>query len=367
MRGYGHLLRHPTPPHREHMTNMRAVSLSAHGDSSVLHYGSIAIPSLVAGHVRVQVHACALNRLDIWVRRGLPHLRLQYPHVLGSDIAGVVTEVADDVSPSIVGTEVIVNPGVSCGRCRACLSGQDNFCADYQIIGEHISGGYAEQLVLPAANVLAKPPGVSMVEAASLPLTFLTAWQMLVTRAVVAPGETVLVHAAGSGVGVMATQIAKCFGATVIALASTDEKLAQARALGADHCILSADGGWYREVRSLPVVGRTGVDIVFEHVGATTWNDSIKIARRGGRVVTCGASSGWEATTDLRHVFYRQIQILGSTMGSKGDLYRLASLVKSGDIRPIVDRVFPLEEAVQAHEYLDQRTQFGKVVLSIRE
>ncbi len=349
------------------MTHMRAVSLSAHGDSSVLHFGSIPRPSLVAGHVRLDVHACALNRLDLWVREGLPHLHLQYPHVLGSDVAGVITEVAEDVSSSLIGAEVIVNPGVSCGRCRACLSGEDNFCSEYRIIGEHIPGGYAEQLVVPAANVLEKPEGLSMVEAASLPLTFLTAWQMLVTRAAVEPGETVLIHAAGSGVGVMAVQIAKRYGATVIALASTEEKLSHARELGADHCILSADDGWYREARALPFVGRTGVDVVFEHVGAATWANSIKIARRGGRVVTCGASSGWEATTDLRHVFYRQVQIMGSTMGSKGELFRLAPLVAQGDIRPVVDRTFALEDAAKAHQYLDQRTQFGKVVLSIRE
>ncbi|MGB1699212.1 MAG: zinc-binding dehydrogenase [Nannocystaceae bacterium] len=346
---------------------MRAVSLSSHGDSSVLQLGSIPVPAMVPGHVRVQVHACALNRLDIWVRRGLPHLRLQYPHILGSDVAGVITEVADDVAPSLCGSEVIVNPGISCGRCRACLSGDDNFCPDYKIIGEHIAGGYAEELVIPAANVMPKPATLSMAEAASLPLTFLTAWQMLVTRAAVTPGETVLIHAAGSGVGVMAIQIAKRFGASVIALASTQEKLDQARSLGADHCILSGDGAWYRAVRALPHVGKRGVDVVFEHVGASTWSDSIKIARRGGRVVTCGASSGWEATTDLRHVFYRQVQILGSTMGSKGSLYNLAPLVETGDIRPVVDRVFPLEAAAQAHEYLDQRTQFGKVVLSVHE
>ena len=348
------------------MTSMHAVILSEHGDESVLSYGVVPAPTLRPGHVRVEVHACALNRLDIWVRRGLPHLTLAYPHILGSDVAGVVTEVAADLDPDMVGREVIVNPGLSCGACRACLSGQDNLCPSYKIIGEHVAGGYAEQLVIPATNLVDKPPSLSMIEAASLPLTFLTAWQMLVLRARVAPGETVLVHAAGSGVGVMGVQIAKRFGATVIALASTQAKLDQAAALGADHCISSADDGWYRATRALPCVGRTGVDVVFEHVGAATWSSSIKLARRGGRVVTCGASSGWDAATDLRHVFYRQVQILGSTMGPKGSLFDLGPLVAAGDIRPVVDRVFPLSEAAEAHAYLDRREQFGKVVLSMK-
>lgn len=346
--------------------DMYATTLREHGDASVLSYESVPAPALPPGHVRVDVHACALNRLDIWVRRGLPHLKLEYPHVLGSDVAGTVAELGEGVEGWAVGDEIIVNPGLSCGTCRACLSGRDNLCPSYRIIGEHVAGGYAEQLVIPATNLVTKPTGLSMVEAASLPLTFLTAWQMLVTRARVEPGETVLIHAAGSGVGVMGVQIAKRFGARVIALASTEAKLKQAAELGADHCISSADDGWYRQARALPGIGRVGVDVVFEHVGQSTWASSIKIARRGGRVVTCGASSGWEATTDLRQVFYRQVQILGSTMGSKGDLHRLPDLVARGDIRPVVDRVFPLAEAAAAHEYLDRREQFGKVVLSVR-
>ncbi|KIG18000.1 Alcohol dehydrogenase [Enhygromyxa salina] len=342
-----------------------AMILERHGGPEVLTLAQRPAPRPRAGHVVVQVHACALNRLDIWVRNGLPNLRLDYPHVLGSDIAGVVAEVGEGVEPGLVGAEVIVNPGLSCGRCEACLSGWDNLCVDYRILGESCSGGYCEQLEVPAVNLVPKPARLSMIEAAAFPLTFLTAWQMLVVRGRIEPGETVLLHAAGSGVGSAGLQIAKLHGARVIALASTDAKLDKARELGADACVRSSDDDWPKQVRALPGVGRRGVDLVFEHVGESTWAHSIKLCRRGGRVVTCGASSGWDATTDLRQVFFRQIQILGSTMGSKASMFRIAQLIDEGALSPIVDRVFPLAEAAQAHRYLDRREQFGKVVLEI--
>jgi NADPH:quinone reductase-like Zn-dependent oxidoreductase len=238
-------------------------------------------------------------------------------------------------------------------------------CPDYGILGESRSGGYAEQIAVPAANLVPKPARLSMSEAAAFPLTFLTAWQMLVVRGRIEAGETVLLHAAGSGVGAAGLQIAKLHGARVIALASTDAKLDKARELGADAWVRSDDEDWAARVRALPGVGRRGVDLVFEHVGQATWAHSIKLCRRGGRVVTCGASSGWDARIDLRQVFFRQIQILGSTMGSKANLFRIAELIDAGALSPIVDRVFPLAEAAQAHRYLDRREQFGKVVLEI--
>lgn len=344
---------------------MQAIVLDRHGGPEVLELREISSPHPSAGQVVVRVHACALNRLDIWVRNGLPNLKLEYPHVLGSDVAGVVESVGEGVDAKLVGREVVLNPGISCGRCEACLSGRDNLCPSYAILGESTGGGYAEQIAVPVTNLLAKPAGLSMVEAAAFPLTFLTAWQMLVVRAQVEPGELVLVHAAGSGVGSAGLQIAKLHGARVIALASSDQKLAKARELGADDCVRSSDADWPQQVRALPGVGRRGVDVVFEHVGQATWEHSIKLCRNGGRVVTCGASSGWDARTDLRHVFFRQIQILGSTMGSKASLFRIAELIGAGKLRPLVDRVFPLAEAADAHRYLDRREQFGKVVLEI--
>jgi len=345
---------------------MKAITLHEHGDASVLQLEEVPTPEPGPGQVAVDIHAAALNRLDIFVRGGLPNLCVSYPHILGSDVAGVVAEVGAGVSPDQVGREVVLNPGISCGRCHECLSGWDNLCPDYEILGENTTGGYAERIVVPATNLLDKPARLSMTEAAAVPLTFLTAWQMLVTRARIRPGETVLLHAAGSGVGSVGLQIAKLHGARVIALASTDDKLAKARALGADETVRSSDDDWPKQVRKLPGVGRRGVDIVFEHVGQATWPHSIKLCRNGGRIVTCGASSGWDASTDLRHVFFRQLQILGSTMGSKADLHRILPLVQAGQLSPVVDRTFPLAEAADAHRYLDRREQFGKVVLVVR-
>jgi NADPH:quinone reductase-like Zn-dependent oxidoreductase len=348
-----------------HEPTIHAIVFERHGGPEVLEARELPRPRPTSGQVVVRIHACALNRLDIWVRNGLPNLRLELPHVLGSDIAGVVDSVGEGVDPGLVGREVVLNPGLSCGRCEACLSGQDNLCAGYRILGESTRGGYAEQIAVPVANLVDKPANLSMVEAAAFPLTFLTAWQMLVTRGRVEPGETVLIHAAGSGVGSAGLQIAKRCGARVIALASSDSKLDKARELGADFGVRSSDDDWPKQVRALPGVGRRGVDLVFEHVGAATWEHSIKLCRSGGRIVICGASSGWDAHTDLRHVFFRQIQILGSTMGSKASLFRIARLIGAGELRPIVDRVFPLGQAADAHRYLDRREQFGKVVLEV--
>lgn len=346
---------------------MRAIVLHRHGGPEVLEPAELPEPTPGPGEVVVTVHACALNRLDLWVRGGLPGLTLPMPHILGSDIAGVVTELGPGVPDEWREREVVLNPGLSCGRCEFCLAGQDNLCASYRILGENAPGGYVERIAVPLTNLVPKPAQLSWVEAAAFPLTFLTAWQMLTLRADVRPGETVLIHAVGSGVGTAGLQIAKLLGAHVIALASSDAKLERARALGADATIRSSDADWPKQVRALPEVGRRGVDVVFEHVGAATWAESIKLCRKGGRVVTCGASSGWDARTDLRHVFFRQIQLLGSTMGSKASLFTITKLIGEGKLRPVVDRVFPLAEAEQAHRYLDRREQFGKLVLRVND
>ncbi len=344
---------------------MKAVVLHEFGDASKLRHEDVDDPEAAPGHVVVDVHACAVNRLDIWVRGGLPNVKVDMPHILGSDIAGIVSETGPGVDPTHRGREVVLNPGVSCGHCEQCLSGWDNLCRRYRILGENTRGGYAEKIAVPEANLLGKPPALSMIEAAAIPLTFLTAWQMLVTRAQVRAGETVLIHAVGSGVGSAGLQIARLHGARVIGLASTRAKLERATELGAEATILSSDPDWPKQVRALDWVGRRGVDVVFEHVGESTWPDSIKLCRNGGRVVTCGASSGWNASTDLRHVFFRQIQILGSTMGSKAALFRVLELVERGELAPVVDSVFPLADAAAAHDYLDRREQFGKVVLDV--
>jgi NADPH:quinone reductase-like Zn-dependent oxidoreductase len=340
---------------------MKAMTLRAHGGPDVLTLEELPEPQAGPGQVRVRVAAVAMNHLDLWVRRGLPHLKLTYPFLLGADVAGTIDQVGPGVDGVRVGDEIVVNPGHSCGRCRECLSGRDNLCRWYELMGEDRSGGYAEQIVVPAQNVVPKPPRLSMPEAAAIPTTFLTAWQMLTRKAPVQPGHDVLVMAAGSGVGVAAVQIAKRRGARVIATASTDEKLQQARALGADETINHKTQDLVAEVKRL--TGKRGVDIVFEHVGAEVWQQVILATTRGGRIVTCGATSGFEARTDLRHVFFRQIEILGSTMGSKGDLFDILALMSDGRLRPVVDRTMPLAEAQAAHRLLESRAAFGKIVL----
>lgn len=340
---------------------MRAVYLEAHGGLDALVAGELADPRPGPGEVVVRVKACALNRLDLWVRQGWPGLALRFPHVLGADVAGVVEEVGPGVATAAAGDEVVVNPGTSCGQCEACLGGRDNLCPRYALLGEHVDGGYAERVRVPAANLCPRPACLSWSEAAAVPLVFLTAWQMLVDRAAVRPGETVLVHGGGSGVGSAAIQVARLLNATVITTASSDDKLERAREIGAHHGVRYDRPGWSQEVRDR--AGGRGVDVVVEHTGAPTFADSVRLVRRGGRVVTCGATGGADARLDLRVVFYRQVSILGSTMAPKARLYDILRHVEAGALRPVLDRTFPLEEARQAQRTLEERRQFGKLVL----
>ncbi len=340
---------------------MKAAIFRQHGGPEVLEYADVPEPQIRANEVLVEVKACALNHLDIWARKGLPGIEIALPHILGNDVAGVVREAGELVTWVKAGDEVMVQPGVSCGHCEACLSGSDNFCREYDIIGYRRDGGYAEFVAVPGANIIPKPAQLAWEEAAALPLVTVTAWHMLVTRANVQPGEDVLVHAAGSGVGSVAIQIAKLRGARVITTASTDEKLAHARELGADETINYTRDDWPKEVRRL--TDRKGVDVVVEHTGAATWPGSISSLKNNGRLVTCGATSGYDARTDLRQVFYRHLNILGSFMGSKAELLAAMKFVEQGKIRAVVDRVLPLSEARQAHELIENRAQFGKVVL----
>jgi NADPH:quinone reductase-like Zn-dependent oxidoreductase len=318
-------------------------------------------PHAGPGEVRVRVAAVAVNHVDVWVRKGLPHLKLHYPFLLGADVAGTVDEVGPGVSGVKAGDEIVVNPGHSCGRCRDCLSGRDNLCRWFQLLGEDRPGGYGELLVVPATNVVAKPKTLTMEQAAAAPVTFLTAWQMLTRKARLEPGMDVLVIAAGSGVGSAAVQIAKLHGARVIATAGSDEKLKLARTLGADETLNHSTQDLVAEVKRL--TGRRGVDVVFEHVGGDTFTKSVLCAAKGGVIVTCGATAGFTPQVDLRHVFFRQIQILGSTMAPKGDLFPLLDHLAAGRLHPVIDRVLPLWEAAAAHRLLESRAPFGKIVL----
>jgi NADPH:quinone reductase-like Zn-dependent oxidoreductase len=341
---------------------MKAVIFKQHGGPEVLEYADVADPTINANQVLVEVKACALNHLDIWARGGIPGISIPLPHILGNDIAGVVREVGSLVSWVRAGDEVMLQPGVSCGHCAECLAGRDNLCREYDILGYGRDGGYAQLVAAPAVNVIPKPQKLSWEEAAALPLVTLTAWHMLVTRAAVQPGEEVLVHAAGSGVGSIGIQLAKLRGARVIATASSEEKLAKAKDLGADEVVNYSDENWPKEVKRL--TNKRGVDVVFEHTGSATWPGSIVSLKANGRLVTCGATSGFAAQTDLRQVFYRHLSILGSFMGSKSELLEAMKFVESGKIRAVVDQTLPLPEARKAHELMEDRAQFGKLVLT---
>jgi NADPH:quinone reductase-like Zn-dependent oxidoreductase len=339
---------------------MQAIVLREHGGPDVLRLEQLPVPEPGPGQVRVRIRAIALNHLDLWVRRGGPAFHLEYPHRLGSDIAGVVDAVGPGAT-AVAGTKVVVQPGLSCGKCAACLGGHDNLCRYYKILGENTQGGYCEYIVVPEVNLAPYPERLDFPHAAASILTFLTAWQMVVHKARVTPGEVVLVQGAGSGIGVAAIQIAKLYGARVIATASTDAKLARAKALGADEVINYTTGDFAAQARAL--TGKRGVDAVIEHVGGDTFVGSIKAVRNGGRIVTCGATAGFHPAIDLRHIFFRQIEILGSTMGSKADLLAVLAHISASRLEPIVDRVLPLAQAAEAHRVLEDRAAFGKVVL----
>jgi NADPH:quinone reductase-like Zn-dependent oxidoreductase len=340
---------------------MKAVVFKEHGGPEVLEYLEAPEPVIKANEVLVEVRACALNHLDVWARKGLPGIKIELPHILGNDIAGVVREAGELVTWVRPGDEVLLQPGVSCGHCAECLRGQDNLCAEYDILGYRRDGGYAEMVAAPGVNVIPKPKNLSWEEAAALPLVTVTAWHMLVTRAAVQPGEDVLIHAAGSGVGSVGIQIARLRGARVIATAGSDEKLEKAKELGADEVVNYTREDWPKRVRQL--TGRRGVDVVFEHTGAETWPGSISALAKNGRLVTCGATSGYDARTDLRQVFYRHVSLIGSFMGSKAELLDAMQFIERGAIRAVVDRTLPLFEARRAHELMEDRAQFGKLVL----
>jgi NADPH:quinone reductase-like Zn-dependent oxidoreductase len=333
------------------------------GAPDVLARETIDLPEPGPREVRVRVRAVALNHMDLWVRRGLPHVKYEWPYRLGCDIAGEVEALGPGAREAKVGDRVLVNPGLSCGVCARCLSGADNLCRHYRIFGEGAQGGYARHINVPDANLLPHPTELAFTEGAALPLVFLTAFQMVVTKARVTPGQTVLVQAAGGGVGSAAIQIAKLFGARVIATTSTEEKAVRARTLGADHVINYTTEDFVAECKRL--TDKVGVDAVIEHVGGEVFVKSVLATRWGGRVVTCGATAGFSPTLDLRQIFFRQVEVLGSTMGPKGDLFRVIALVNEGKLRPVVDRVLPLWEAANAHRVLEERRAFGKVVLEV--
>ncbi|MCD6348022.1 MAG: zinc-binding dehydrogenase [Candidatus Korarchaeota archaeon] len=337
---------------------MRAVVIYEHGGPEVLSLvEDYPNPTVGPKDVLVEVRATALNHLDIWVRKGLPGVKL--PRILGSDIAGVVKEVGEAVERVRPGDEVIVAPGYGCGLCEYCLSGRESMCRSYTMPGYHVDRGYAELTVHPERAILPKPTNLSFEEAASVPLVFLTSWHMLRTLADVREGEWVLVWGAGSGVGISSIQIAKLLGAHVIATVGDDWKVEKAYQLGADHVIQRRKEDVVAKVREIS----KGVDVVVDSVGKETWPKSLKVLRKGGRLISVGATSGAEALIDVRYVFAKQISILGSYMGSRAELMEVLRFLEMGRLRPVVDSVFKLEEARQAHERMERSEMFGKIVL----
>jgi NADPH:quinone reductase-like Zn-dependent oxidoreductase len=332
-----------------------------HGGLDALRLEEVPTPEPGPGDALVEIRASGVNHLDAWVRRGVPGHQFPLPMIPGCDGAGVVTATGVGVASVEPGDEVVLAPGLSCGTCLPCSEGRDQLCARYGILGETRNGTAAQLASVPARNCLRKPANLSFVEAAAVPLVFLTAWGMLVDRAGLRAGETVLVLAAGSGVGSAAIQIARLWGATVIATASTAEKRAAAKALGAHHVVDHSASDWGKDV--FAATRRRGCDVVIEHVGAPTFATSLRALRKGGRLVTCGATAGSEISLDLKPVFFKSLSILGSTMGSRGSLLRVLELVEQGRLHPIVDRVLPLSQVADAHRALEDRAAFGKIVL----
>ena len=342
---------------------MKAVRFHRHGGPEVLQYEEAPDPVPNSDEALVRVKACALNHLDLWARNGLPNVAIPMPHVSGSDIAGTVEWVPPEEKEFKIGDEVIVNPGVGCGRCDRCLSGRDNQCREYTIIGYGLDGGYADLVKVRRTHLIRKPGGMGFVEAASFPLVFETAYHMLVAKARAGPGDTVLVLAANSGVGSAAVQVAKLLGARVIATAGDREKMEKAAKLGADFTIDHYRQDVLAEVRKL--TEKRGVDVVVEHVGKSTWVGSVKALAKGGRLVTCGATTGSDAATDLRYIFNRELTIYGSFMAGMGELLEVVRLFKEGRLKPVVDSRYPLEEAAEAQRRMEGSGHFGKVVLTV--
>jgi NADPH:quinone reductase-like Zn-dependent oxidoreductase len=338
---------------------MKAVRFHEFGGPEVLRYEDAPDPQLRKDHVLVRVRACAMNHLDLWVRKGLPGVKL--PHILGSDIAGEVVEVGEHVSGLSSGQRALVAPMHFCNHCEKCTAGLQNQCREFTVRGNGVDGGNCELIAVPQVCVIPIPDSLSFDQAASVPLVFLTAWHMLVGRAGVRPGRTVLVLGANSGVGIAGIQLGKMFQCTVIATAGDERKAQLARELGADHVINHYQQKISDEVRK--ITEKQGVDIVLEHVGAATWDESLRSLKPAGTLVTCGATTGPQVGIDLRFVYSRQLSVLGSYMGTMGELHEVLKHLFAGRLKPVVDRVFPLSEARAAHEHMEKSQMFGKIVL----
>ncbi len=342
---------------------MKAVFFREHGGTHKLSYEDFPTPTIGPKEVLVRVKACALNHLDIWIREGNPAYPMPLPHILGSDVAGIVEQAGSHTEGVTVGQRVFISPGISCWHCDACLAGRDNFCRSYGILGALAHGGYAEYVKVPFRNVLPIPGDLSFEQAAAFPLVSVTASHMLFALAGLQHGETVLIMGAGSGVGMMAVQMAKLAGARVITTVGSEDKIPKAVALGADAVINHAKETVAERVRQL--TERRGVDVVIEHIGPEVWDTCMESLAKGGRLITCGATTGGDVTLNLRAVFSRQLTIKGSYMGTRAELVKAAELVGRGRLTPVIDRTYPLQEARAAQDLMLGRQFFGKIVLTM--
>ncbi len=342
---------------------MKAVLFRKHGGPDILSYEDMPKPQICAKEVLVRVKACALNHLDICIRQGNPAYPIPLPHVSGSDIAGVVDEVGGQLEDITVGQRVFVSPGISCWKCEQCLAGRDNMCRPYGLVGAMMHGGYAEYMKVPFRNVLSIPENLSFEQAAAFPLISVTASHMLFALAGLQYGETVLVMGAGSGVGSMAVQMAKLAGARVMTTVGADDKIPKAVILGAD-AVINHTQEKVAERAKLLTEGR-GVDVVIEHIGSEVWDSCLESVAQGGRVITCGATTGGDVELNLRDVFSRQLTIKGSYMGTRAELVKASELMGQSRLISVIDRTYPLQQAGAAQEHLLSRKFFGKIVLTV--
>ncbi len=342
---------------------MKAAFIHGHGANEVVSVGERPLPSRLPGHVRVRLHAATVNRVDLYMRDSGAGITHQLPQIMGLDGAGVVDEIDADEPLLKAGQPVVLHPGIGCGRCEFCQRGEGVLCVRVSLLGEHRDGTFAQYVSLPAGNVFPMPPGLSFTEAAALGVNHLTAWRMLFTKARLQPWETVLAFGIGGGVSLAALQLAKLSGAQVIVTSRDDAKLERALAMNADHAINSRTQDVAKAV--MAATGGRGVDVVIENVGEAVWSTAMKSLVRGGRLVTCGATTGDQPPADLRRIFIRQLQILGSTLGDFNEFRDLLAFVQRTGLKPVIDTEYPLDQVHAALDRLESGTQFGKVALRI--